>query len=60
MRTINELVMEVSGGTKRVDDQVMVDRLYHAKCYWAGTIIRIDLKPVKLASSPQSYAPGVA
>lgn len=46
MRTLNGLVVEVSSGAKRVDDQVMIDRLYDAKCYWTGSIIRIDLKPV--------------
>lgn len=58
MRTLNELVDEVSKGTTRVDDQVMVDRLYSAKCYKVGETIRIDLKPAKPVCSAQGHVLG--
>lgn len=45
MNTLNVMVREVSKGTKRIDGQVMIDKIYDVKCYWAGTIIRVDLKP---------------
>jgi len=53
MRTLNELVAEVSKGARRIDGQVMVDKLYDARCYKVGEMIRIDLAPAKPVRSAQ-------
>lgn len=50
MKTLNEMIEEVSKGTKRIDGQVTLDKAYDVKCHWAGTIIRIDLKPINKGS----------
>lgn len=55
MKTLSELVKEVSEGLKRADGKVMVDKPYDAKCYRVGEIIRVDLKPEEPAYSEQGF-----